>query len=254
MTDTTKTASAGLLDKVRKLLAKAEAEGVTPPEAEALTEKAAELMARYGIDRARLGALHPETDPAASRIIDIANPWAQVRSHLLAGIAAALRCHPVLLSTREVAARIHLFGYESDLERTDILYTSLLLQMSSALVHDQLRWAASPPDQRGSRRAWNRSYLLGYCTAVITRVREAEAAARHEAGVEDNKSGGPSTELVLVSRDAAVKKLMSDAYPVTRKIKITYSGRGYRDGYAKGQTADIGQSRVGAPATPSLTR
>ena len=46
-----------LLDRVRKLLAKAEAEGVTPPEAEALTAKAAELMARYGIDRARLAAV-----------------------------------------------------------------------------------------------------------------------------------------------------------------------------------------------------
>jgi hypothetical protein len=37
-----------LLDRVRKLLAKAEDESCTPPEAEALTAKAAELMARYG--------------------------------------------------------------------------------------------------------------------------------------------------------------------------------------------------------------
>ena len=73
-----------LLDRVRKLLAKAEAEGVTPPEAEALTAKAAELMARYGIDRARLAASEPGTDRPGSRIIDIANPWAQVRAHLLA--------------------------------------------------------------------------------------------------------------------------------------------------------------------------
>src|SRR5690348_17460158 len=51
-----------LLNRVRKLLAKAEAEGVTPPEAEALTAKAAELMARYGIDRARLAATRPDTD------------------------------------------------------------------------------------------------------------------------------------------------------------------------------------------------
>jgi Protein of unknown function (DUF2786) len=35
-----------LLGRVRKLLAKAEAQGVTPAEAEALTAKAAELMAR----------------------------------------------------------------------------------------------------------------------------------------------------------------------------------------------------------------
>src|SRR4029077_937850 len=65
-----------LLDRVRKLLAKAEAEGVTPPEAGALTAKAAELMARYGIDRARLAATRPDTDRPGSRIIDIDNPWA----------------------------------------------------------------------------------------------------------------------------------------------------------------------------------
>ena len=62
-----------LLNRVRKLLAKAEAEGVTPPEAEALTAKAAELMARYGIDRARLAATRPDTDRPGSRIIDIDN-------------------------------------------------------------------------------------------------------------------------------------------------------------------------------------
>src|SRR6201986_3122156 len=45
-----------LLDRVRKLLAKGEAEGVTPPEAEALTAKAAELMARGGKARARRAA------------------------------------------------------------------------------------------------------------------------------------------------------------------------------------------------------
>ena len=51
-----------LLERVRKLLAKAEAGGVTPAEAEALTAKAAELMARYGIDRALLASRRPETD------------------------------------------------------------------------------------------------------------------------------------------------------------------------------------------------
>jgi hypothetical protein len=35
---------------------------VTPAEAEALTAKAAELMARYGIDRALLAADQPDTD------------------------------------------------------------------------------------------------------------------------------------------------------------------------------------------------
>jgi len=94
------TSETTLLDRVRKLLAKAEAEGVTPHEAEALTAKAAELMARYGIDRAMLAATRPETDQPGNRIIDIANPWAQVRAHLLAGLAGAMRCQCILLSPR----------------------------------------------------------------------------------------------------------------------------------------------------------
>jgi hypothetical protein len=42
----TMTSNNALLERVRKLLAKAESAGVTPAEAEALTAKAAQLMAR----------------------------------------------------------------------------------------------------------------------------------------------------------------------------------------------------------------
>ncbi len=56
------------LERIRKLLAKAEARGVTPAEAEAFTAKAAELMARYGIDRASWPqpSLTPTSPPTAS--------------------------------------------------------------------------------------------------------------------------------------------------------------------------------------------
>ena len=228
-----------LLNRVRKLLAKAEAEGVTPPEAEALTAKAAELMARYGIDRARLAATRPDTDRPDSRIIDIDNPWAQVRAHLLAGLAGAMRCQCVLLSTTKPGARIHVFGYASDLERADILYTSLLLQMAHGLT------AAVVPDGVRSARAWRRSWLLGFVTAVITRVRSAEERAA--ASAQDDGPDGPGTALVLADRSLVIRRQVQQAYPVTRKSRITYSGRGYSDGYAQGQRADIGNSRLRPP-------
>src|SRR6202044_3222583 len=181
-----------LLDRVRKLLAKAEADGVTPPEAEALTAKAAELMARYGIDRALLAATRPETDKPSSRIIDIANPWAQVRAHLLAGLAGAMRCQCILLTPERGGARVHVFGYASDLERADILYTSLLLQMAHGLS------ATVVPVGVRSPRAWRRSWLLGFVSAVIGRVRAAEDRAA--AGAEGQVQTGPSTALVLADR------------------------------------------------------
>src|SRR5690349_7373111 len=112
-----------LLERVRKLLAKAEAQGVTPAEAEALTAKAAELMARYGIDRAVLAAERPETDQPADRIIEIANPWARVQAHLLYGLASAMRCQSVILPGKGPGTKIHMFGFASDIERTDVLYT-----------------------------------------------------------------------------------------------------------------------------------
>jgi len=222
-----------LLDRVRKLLAKAEAEGVTPPEAEALTAKAAELMARYGIDRARLAASQPDTDRPGSRVIDIDNPWAQVRAHLLAGLAGAMRCQCVLLSTTRPGTRIHVFGYTSDLERADILYTSLLLQMARGLT---------VPAGVRSVRAWRRSWLLGFVTAVISRVKAAEDRAA--SSPESETPGGPSTALVLADRALVVRRQLEQAYPVTRRTRITYSGRGYSDGYAQGQRADIGNARL----------
>ena len=120
------TVNADLLDRVRKLLAKAEDEGCPPAEAEALTAKAAELMARYGIDRALLGALHPESDKPADRVFSLDNPWGDVKRHLLAGLAMALRCQCVQTRTAD-GTRLHVFGYSSDLERADILFTSLLV-------------------------------------------------------------------------------------------------------------------------------
>ena len=158
---------ADLLDRVRKLLAKAEDEGCTPSEAEALTAKAAELMARYGIDRALLGALHPETDRPADRRFAFERPWADVKAHLLAAVATALRCQWVQTQTAE-GSRLHVFGYSSDLERAEILYTSLLVQMARALAREPV------PAAGNSAKAWRRSWMLGYCSAVVARIRVAE--------------------------------------------------------------------------------
>jgi hypothetical protein len=57
-----------------------------------------------------------------------------VQSHLLCWLASALRCQSVILPRTGSATRIHVFGFASDLERTDILYTSVLVQMWQGLA------------------------------------------------------------------------------------------------------------------------
>jgi len=226
-----------LLDRVRKLLAKAEAEGVTAAEAQALTAKAAELMAKYGIDRALLAATRPDTDEPADRIVTVHNPWARVQAHLLCGLAAALRCQCILLTTAS-GQRVHVFGYASDIERADLLYTSVLVQMWHGLA------AAEVPAAAPNVRAWRRSWLLGFAAAVIARVQAAEQRAEQAASA--SADGRPTrAALVLADRSVVVRRHVARAYPHTRTARVTYSGSGYRAGYAEGRRADIGSGRVG---------
>jgi len=236
-----------LLARVRKLLAKAEAVGVTPAEAQALTAKAAELMAKYGIDRALLAADRPETDHPADRVLDIDNPWARVQAHLLCGIASAMRCQCVVLPRADPGARIHVFGFASDIERADVIYTSVLVQMWQGLV------VAQVPDWSRSPRAWRRSWLLGFATAVVSRVRAAEHDAACAATAPSAASSSRAT-IVLADRRQVIRRNIEQAYPLTRKTRLTYSGNGYGAGYAEGQKADIGSTRVRAGAGRALTR
>jgi Protein of unknown function (DUF2786) len=239
-------ASSRLLDRVRKLLAKAEDESVTPPEAQALTAKAAELMAKYGIDRALLAADRPETDQPSSRMLDIDNPWGRVKAHLLCGLGSALRCQCIMLHNPD-GLKVHTFGYTSDLERLDVLYTSVLIQMWHGLAGAQVpAWSRSP-------RAWRRSWLLGFATAVITRVRAAEHAAASQA-TDPAEASSSRTALVLADRALVIRREAERAYPLTRTARVTYSGTGYRDGYAQGQRADIGTARVTRGRGRALTR
>ena len=241
---------ADLLDRVRKLLAKAEDEGCSPAEAEALTAKAAELMARYGIDRALLGALRPETDRPADRVFTLANPWGDVKRHLLAGLATALRCQCVQTRSDQ-GTRLHVFGYMSDLERADILFTSLLVQMARALAREAV------PGYGGEARAWRRSWMLGYAAAVVARVRAAEetaVASASEGADGADGANGQSAALVLADRSLVVRRQVSAAYPRLRKTRVTYSGGGYGDGYREGQKADIGSQKLRSRAAGALGR
>ena len=229
-----------LLDRVRKLLAKAEDEGCSPAEAEALTAKAADLMARYGIDRALLGAIRPETDRPTDRVFTLVNPWGDVKRQLLAGLATALRCQCVQTRSAE-GTRLHVFGYRSDLERADILFTSLLVQMARALAGQPV------PGTGGEARAWRRSWMLGYCSAVVTRVRAAEEAAvtsATSAGTDATAGDGQRAALVLADRSLVVRRQVAAAYPRLRQARVTYSGNGYGAGYREGQRADIGGAKL----------
>jgi hypothetical protein len=236
-----------MLEKVRKLLAKAEDPGCTPAESAALNDKAAQLIAKYGMDAALLAAVDPERDPVGDRVIGLYAPYALDKAGLLATVAAALRCRSVRRKVwvgNGYAYNMHLFGFASDLERTELLYTSLLVQASFGLA------AAQVPESE-SAAAFRRSWLVGFTRAVGTRLTTAERRATAEA---ETVPAGPSVALVLADRGNQVDRRVDEAYPRLRSsTPRRLQGSGIHGGYAAGERADLGGSRVGGGARRGLS-
>src|SRR5690348_7260811 len=103
-----------ILARIRKLLAKAENPAASPEEAEAYTAKAAELIAKYGIDRALLAQQDPTSDVVGDRVVVLDPPYAVDKATLLQDVAAVLRCssvrrHRYLAGEKQLS--VHLFGF-----------------------------------------------------------------------------------------------------------------------------------------------
>ena len=231
-----------ILVKVRKILAKAEDPAATPEEAETYTAKAAELVAEYGIDRALLAQADPDSDVVGDRVVVLDPPYALDKAGLLSAVAVRLRCRTVQRRRYVDGAKqisLHLFGYESDLLRAELLYTSLLLQATSALTR-------TPLPRGESAAAFRRSWLAGFTAAIARRLADAERRAQQHAEQRAERRAdqpGPSVALVLADRSVAVREAVEQEYPhlVTAQSR-RLSGSGGMAGWRAGQRADLGSS------------
>jgi hypothetical protein len=201
--------------RIRALLAKAEST-TFPPEAEALTAKAQELMARYRIERAELEADDPRDTPGRLRI-RVDRPYSTPKESLLSAIAAANHCRAVIAD-----GHVHVFGFDADLEVVELLFTSLLVQATAAMT------AAGPQvDTRGRSRtrSFRHSFLVAYALRIGERLRETtrQAEAEHRDLLP-----------VLVRRDEAVEAVRDAAFPRLRQARTVVSNRA---GLAAGRLA-----------------
>ncbi|MGN9803070.1 DUF2786 domain-containing protein [Micromonospora sp. L32] len=218
--------SEAMLSKVRKLLAKAEDPACTPAESAAFTAKATELIARYGVDRALLAARDPATDLVGDRVVDVVAPYARDKAGLLAAVADPLRCRCVRRARGDGFA-LHLFGFASDLERVDLLFTSLLVQAAHGLSGTAVPAGEHPA-------AFRRSWLAGFARVVGERLRAAEAGAVAERD-------GPSVALVLADRSDRVARRVTEVYPRLRTAPVRrLAGTGFGAGAEAGRRADLG--------------
>jgi hypothetical protein len=217
--------------KVRALLAKAESTPF-PAEAEACTAKAQELMARYSIDEATVGAAAPSGSVLSIRV-GIDRPYARPKFVLLSTIARSNRCRSVWLDAYGFAT---VFGMSSDLWAVDLLYTSLLVQAGVALQQEEDR-----------SRSFRHAFLLGFAHRIGGRLREATASATSVAEAASAVSLLP----VLAAREDAALAARDAAFPdLGRPMQVSASnGWGTVAGHRAADAASLGKesSLTGPP-------
>jgi hypothetical protein len=223
------TAEGAMLAKVRALLAKAEST-TFPEEAELLSAKAQELMARHRFDRVLVEDGATGTGPVGRRIW-LDDPYADAKGHLLAVVARANRCRSVLLGGLGCS---HLIGFADDLDMTELLHTSLLVQATRAMA------AAGPQaDARGRSRtrSFRQSFLVAYAWRIGGRLRDTADAT--EAEVDTTRGGGLLP--VLARREARIEDATKASFPHAKRQSLAVSnGAGWAAGAAAAEMADLG--------------
>lgn len=198
-----------MLDRVRALLAKAESTEF-PEEAEALTSRAQELMARHSINDALLAAAgserpgHAGPGHAAGRRLFVDSPYEAAKAILLDVVAEANRCRAIWHKNLGLCT---VLGFPGDLDAVELLFTSLLVQATTAMVG-----AGSRRDAwgRSRTRSFRQSFLTSYAQRIGERLAEAAGSAERQA-VADS----PGTDLlpVLAARHRAVDDAFEEMFP-----------------------------------------
>jgi hypothetical protein len=210
-----------VLARVRGLLAKAESTQF-PDEADALSAKAQELMNRHAFDRALLDVETHVPQSAAARRVWLENPYISAKFQLVSVIADANRARAVFYPKIGFVA---LVGDELDLEITELLSTSLLVQATKAMV------AA-----KNVSRA--RSYRHAFLIAYATRIGERLHAVNEPAG-NDNR-----LLPVLANRKQVVDDLFDTLFEntVTKTVSVS-NAAGWGAGRAAADQANLSIDR-----------
>jgi hypothetical protein len=241
--ETAGTADQRMLGRIRALLAKAESTEFAE-EAEALSARAQELMAKYSIDHALLAAESGREETPGGRRIAVDNPYEAPKASLLQTVAQANRCRVVW--SKEVGL-VTVIGFPADLDAVELLFTSLLVQANTAMLRAGAKQDAYG---RSRTRAFRTSFLVSYAIRIGERLSaaaghaEQEAVAEQRAATDAAGGSGSGTDLVpfLAARHQAVDDAVDDMFGATltrsRAVRAT-DAEGWTSGRAAADLASL---------------
>ena len=225
--------------KIAGLLAKAERAG-SPEEAEAFAAKAEQMMVKYAIDAAMLGAT-TSSDTVIVRAVDIKGTYALQATGGLNGLSQSLGTTRYWISGKASGTHTgHLAGFTTDVDMVIMLWNSLSIQAATAMAS----WAKDGGIQK-SMTAFEkfnerRTFLTGFWGRACARAASAHATAVKEAEVE--YSGGAA--LALVDRASQVEAVVPQGMRTQKSRTKSGSMNAAMAGAAAAERADLGQKRM----------
>jgi hypothetical protein len=225
---------ATLVERVRKLLAKAEATG-NAHEAEVFARKAAELIARHRIDPYHLAAGPRSGELAVRRIPLGRGAYVRARLSLLMAVASANDVRVVFeagpAGTTALAA-----GFVEDLDLVEMLYTSLHQQASSEMAGIRRSTGAATTRYR-------RSFLFGFAERIGQLLAEAADTADAETAATSDRD---RTALARRERTAVVDDFTDRSFGRVQRARPARAAQpgAWAAGSAAADGADVGRGRI----------
>jgi hypothetical protein len=229
-----------ILSRVRALLAKAEST-TFEAEAETFTAGAQALMARYSIDRALLAASgRTASEEPVPRRIGVDNPYESSKVLLLDQVARANRSRAIWT---KAFGYVTVLGYPADLDAVELLFTSLLVQATSAMTQQGSR---TDRYGRSRTRSFRQSFLSAFAIRIGERLNEATRQETTKAAAEP---GHGNLLPVLAGRDQVVERALQTMFPemTQRVVSRTSDREGWHSGRA---AADLATLATGAALEP----
>jgi hypothetical protein len=137
------------------------------------------------------------------------------------------------------------FGDEDDLDTVELLYTSLLVQATRAMVAGEPAPATGPAG--GRIRSFRQSFLVAFAGRIGTRLRLAAEAATAEA-TRDRASLVP----VLARRSEDAEAAVREAYPTVGTSRVSANdAAGWHAGQAAADKAQLYLHEAVSPRAPA---
>lgn len=247
--------SESTLRVIQKLLSRAEATDFES-ERESCLAKVAELMARYSIEEAVIAAASGDdcrgrtSGTPLERLMVVPSPYAARKVSLFGAVGMNCGCTVIDIGADDTGVRrVAVIGFLGDVERAEVLITSLLVQMTRSMLATRDARRSNP----GATAAWRRSFITGFTVRVGQRLAEARARetarATTGAGLNATMSTGStrSVALVLADREAEVDGEVRLRYPHlrSRRMDSGSSAHGHLAGRSAGDRASLGTPEVG---------